>query len=351
MRVLLAPVEAAGVAAAMRTALRERGHGADIVCFAPHPFGYAHDRVADTYVKRLREGIAAPLRYDVLHFQFGTTLCEFIDAAWARLTRRPLVLMHYHGDDCRTRDAVFARQPARARVYDLRPRNDALVRRRLRLASRLCHAAVVADFELVSYLEPWFRTIYVSPAPVTLPALGAPLPPLPGEGPIVLHVPSDPLFKGTAEITAALERLAARRPLRPRIVSGIPNVEVWAEMQRADVVVDQLNSENYAIVTTEAMALGKPVLSEFDPDDLPSFARDVPVVRITPETLDAQLEAICADAERRQSLGRAGAEYVRRVHGPDRLGERLERIYAHAATGQRGVFEVLDTGIERAAKR
>jgi hypothetical protein len=349
MRVLLAPVEAAGVAAAMRSALRERGHTADIVCFAPHAFGYAHDRLADTYVKRLREGIAAPARYDVLHFQFGTTLCEYLDAAWGRLTRRPLVLMHYHGDDCRTRDAVFARHPARARVYDLRPRNDALVRRRLRLASRLCHAAVVADFELVSYLQPWFRTIYVAPAPLTLPTPGPPLPPLDGDGPILLHVPSDPRFKGTDEIAAAFERLAG--PVRPRILTGIPHTEVWAEMQRADVVVDQLHSENYAIVAAEAMALGKPVLSEFDPGDLPSFARDVPVVRITPETLDARLQEICADAGLRRSLGRAGAEFIRRVHDPDRLGERLERLYAHAATGQRGVFEVLETTIERAETR
>src|SRR4051795_5113434 len=165
MKVLLAPVEAAGVAAAMRAALRGRGHQADLVCFAPHPFGYAYDRVADGYAKRLREGVKAPLRYDVLHFQFGTTLCEYLDAAWARLVRRPLVLMHYHGDDCRTREAVFAAHPARARVYDVPPRNDALVRRRLRLASRLCDAALVADLELVSYVEPWFKTVYVAPAP------------------------------------------------------------------------------------------------------------------------------------------------------------------------------------------
>lgn len=347
MRVLFAPVEAAGVAAAMRAALRERGHRADVVCFAPHAFGYEHDRVAGTYAERAREGLAAPLRYDVLHFQFGTTLCEYLDAVWARLLRRPLVLMHYHGDDCRTREAVLSRHPARARVYGLRPRNDALVRRRLRLASRLCHAAVVADYELVSYLEPWFRTIYVAPAPLRLPTPGAPLPALAGDGPIVLHVPSDPLFKGTAEITAALDRLAQRRPLRPRIVNGITHAEVWAEMERADVVVDQLNSENYAIVATEAMALGKPVLSEFDPADLPSFSRDVPVVHVTPETLEARLEAVCADAALRRRLGRAGADFVRRVHDPARLGERLERLYAHAAERHAGVFEIRETTIER----
>jgi hypothetical protein len=346
MRVLLAPVEAAGVAAAMRAALRARGHAADIVCFAPHAFGYEHDRVASTYPQRVREGLAAPARYDVLHFQFGTTLCEYLDAAWARLLRRPLLLMHYHGDDCRLRELVFSRHPARARVYDLQPRDDALVRRRLRLASRLCHAAVVADYELVSYVEPWFRTVYVAPAPVQLPTPGPS--PAPGDGaPVVLHAPSNPRIKGTAEITAALERLAARGLLRPRILTGVAHSEVLAEMGRADVVVDQLNSENYAIVATEAMALGKPVLSEFDPADLPGFARDVPVVRITPETIDARLAEVCGDAELRRRLGRAGSDFVRRVHDPERLGERLERIYAHAAQRRAGVFEVHDTTIER----
>jgi hypothetical protein len=347
MKVLLAPVEAAGVAAAMRAALLGRGHQADMVCFAPHPFGYAYDRVADSYAKRLREGVRAPLRYDVLHFQFGTTLCEFVDAGWARAVRRPLLLMHYHGDDCRTREAVFASHPARARVYDVPPRNDTLVRRRLRLASRLCHAALVADLELVTYVRPWFRTVYVAPAPLQLPTPGPPLPSLEGEGPIVLHAPSDPLIKGTAEISAALDRLAQRRPLRARIVTGVTQRELWAEMQRADIVVDALNSENYAIVATEAMALGKPVLSEFDPGDLPSFSRDVPVVRVTPDTVEGQLEALCADADLRRRLGRAGEDFVRRVHDPARLGERLERIYAHARERRPGVFEVHDAAIER----
>jgi glycosyltransferase involved in cell wall biosynthesis len=205
----------------------------------------------------------------------------------------------------------------------------------------------VADFELVTYLEPWFKTIYVAPAPLQLPAPGPPLAALEGEGPIVLHAPSDPRFKGTVEITAAFDRLAQRRAIRPRIVTGVTQRELWAEMQRADIVVDQLHAENYAIVATEAMALGKPVLSEFDPGDLPSFARDVPVVRITPDTVEERLEALCADAGLRRRLGQAGAEYVRRVHDPARLGERLERIYAHARERREGVFEVHDGAIER----
>jgi glycosyltransferase involved in cell wall biosynthesis len=194
-------------------------------------------------------------------------------------------------------------------------------------------------------VRPHFRAVYVAPAPVTLPELTAQTEPLDGEGPIVVHAPSNPAIKGTAEIVAAMNAVATRRPLRPRVITGARHERVVAEVARADIVIDQLNSENYGILATEAMALGKPVLLEFERRSLASFAQDVPAVHVTAQTLEARLEELCADPGLRARLGQEGASFVRRVHDPSTLGRRLEQIYAHARTRRCGVFEVHADGV------
>lgn len=346
MRVLLAPIEVAGVGGALRAGLRRRGHDAELIVLQPHPFGLPHDRVVAGYRARAALGLRAPFRYDVLHYQFGTTPLELLDAAWARATRRPLLLMHYWGDDCRLPDVAAAHHPARARVYDAVPRDLRTTRRRLRLAGRLCHAALVSDLELLAHVRPFFRTVYVVPTPVELPASLAAAPPLDGDGPIVFHAPSSAVVKGTAEILAALEALAARRALRIRTVSGVPRSEVLAEAARADVVVDQLNSVTPGVFAIEAMALGRPVVLEYDPRQLAPFARDTPLVAATPATLGERVAELCDDAERRRALGEAGRRFAAQVHGADRVAAAVEHVYRHARNRPAGVFQGTAEGVQ-----
>jgi len=345
MRVLLAPIEVAGVAGALRAGLRRRGHDAQLVVLAPHPFGLPHDRVVTGYRRRAVLGLMAPFRHDVLHYQFGTTPFELVDAGWARLTRRPLLLMHYWGDDCRLPEVAAARHPARARIYDAVPRDVRTTRRRLRLAGRLCHAALVSDLELLAHVRPFFRTVYVVPTPVELPAAIPPAPPLAGEGPVVFHAPSSAVVKGTAQILAALEQLAAARPLRIRTISGVPRVEVLAEAARADVVVDQLNSATPGVFAIEAMALGRPVVLEYDPRHLAPFARETPLVAATPATLAQRVAELCDDPERRRRLGEAGRRFAAAVHDADRVAAAVEHVYAHARARPAGVFEATAEGV------
>jgi hypothetical protein len=345
MRVLLAPVEVAGVAWALRAGLRGRGHDAELLVLQAHPFGLPHDRLLGGYGRRAAVGLTAPFRYDVLHYQFGTTPFELLDAAWARATRRPLLLMHYWGDDCRLPEISSAHHPARARVHDAVPRDVRLTRRRLRLAGRLCHAALVSDLELLAHVRPFFRTVYVVPTPVELPAAIPEPEPLEGDGPVVFHAPSSAVIKGTAEILATLEQVAAARPLRIRTVTGVPRTEVLAEAARADVIVDQLNSVTPGVFAIEAMALGRPVVLEYDPRQLAPFARDTPLVAATPATLAARVAELCDDPDRRRRLGEAGRRFAREVHHADRVAAAVEHVYRHARSRPAGVFEATAEGV------
>lgn len=347
LRVLLGPENPAGVAGALRDGLRARGHRAELVVRRPHPFVLPHDRVADSAAARLREGMLAPLRYDVLHWQFGTTVLEYLDAAWAHVGGRPLQLMHYWGDDARTlgRAAQLASPRARVLEQERHGRSDRLGLRRLRLASRLCRAALVSDLELLQYVEPWFARVYVLATPLSGPQPGPPPPPLPGAEPIVLHAPSDPLRKGTGVIVPLLERLAGEGVLRSRVVSRVSRAEVLAEIARADIVVDQLTFETPGVFALEAMALGRPVLIEFRGELLSGPMRDAPLVNVTAQTLEGELRALCGDRQRRLALGREGRGYVERVHDAERVAAAVEHIYAHAPRACPGLYLATPEGV------
>ena len=347
MKVLLAPVETAGVAGALRHGLRARGHHAELWTLREHPFVNTEDRILRGYRARAAAGVRAPLHYDVLHFQFGTTLAEFVDAAWARVAGRPLMLMHYWGDDCRIRSGGGLRPAGAGAEWDAQQRaHERLLRRRLRIAGRLCHAALVSDLELAAHVGPFFRTVYVVPTPVVLPvAAVASAGELPGDGPVVFHAPSDQLIKGTAAITAAMAAAAERTPLRSRTLSGVPREAVLEELARADIVVDQLNALTSGVFALEAMALGRPVLTQFERSELAPFARDTPLVAVTAESLEDELVALVEDPARRAQLGDAGQEFVARTHDATAVAERLEALYEHARTRAPGQFEATTAGI------
>jgi hypothetical protein len=352
MRILHGPVEAAGVAGAFVHGLRARGHDAELVLMSTPPFGMSYDRLVEGYPARALEGLRAPLTHDVLHFHFNVTFCEYIDAAWGRLAGRPTMLMQFHGDDCRRREVTFAQHPERARVFDVGDRDEALVDRRLRLAGRLCHAAVVADRELLANVRPFFRTVYLVPAPVRLdlPVASDPEPLPGGTGPVVFHAPSHPQIKGTEMIARALALAGERVPLRARLRTGIPHDQVLAEVRRADIVIDQMNSVTPGIFALEGMALGKPVMCEYRPEMLGPFDRGSPLIPVSPETLTERLLALCEDQEERAAIGARGPGFVRAVHGAEAVAAALEHVYAHARRRVPGVFSATSAGIEPLAE-
>ncbi len=336
LRVALGPMDPAGTAGAYAAGLRALGADAELVTTFPHPFGFPADRVLGRG-ERIRYGATVARRRDVLHLHYGYSwLPGELDARLARRLGRT-VLMNFHGDDCRLYGLAAALFPAQAPVGDAS--GDAAVRRRTRRLSRVAHAAIVKDLELAAYVYPVFSRVFVVPSPIRPELFEAP-PALPPPGtPVVVHAPSDRRYKGTDLIVAAVAEISGRTPVELRLVENVGHEQVRAEIARATVVVDQVNAAATGVLALESMALGVPVLAEYDPDVLAPFQRPAPVVRVTPATLADELERLLGDFELRRALAEAGRRYVEAFHAPERVAAGLLRVYDHARSGPDGLFE------------
>lgn len=335
MRIVLGPADPAGTGSALAGGLRAHGHDVDVVTFIASPWGFRSDRVVGTGLGAARFALRDAPRFDVMHVMGGRSWLFYADLLAARARGR-LGLIQYNGSDCRTSDIAGALHPARARIVD--PARDRELRLHRRLGARAARAAVVQDLELVDYLRDDFARIYVAPFAIDMPAIeraretsGRTR----DQAPRVLHAPSHRAVKGSELIEAAARSV----DIELVTVSGRPHDEILAAVADADLVIDQMNAETPGVLSAEAMASGKPVISEYAEVKLASFARPCPVVAATPETLQARLLELAADPQRRRELGEAGREYATRVHAPEAAAAAAQAIYEHARGAAPGIYE------------
>lgn len=334
-RVAIGPAEVAGTSTALAEGLRSLGVDAELAFWSPLPGPFPSDRALGRPARALY-GVSAPLRRDVLHYQYGSTwLPAGVDAALGWALRRTVVVT-YHGDDCRIAETARRLDWPMAPVKD--PANDPVIRRRVARLARFSHAAVVCDLEVASYVQPFYSRVYVSPTP--LHNRTAPIRPRSADGRMrVLHAPSDERVKGTDEIRRAVDEVAERVPLELVVLSGVGHDAVREELARADVVVDQLSSTSASVFALEAMRAGVPVLSRLDQRALAPFHASLPIVSVTRDSLEQKLEEVVKDETLRRRLGEQGRAYVARYHEASQAARAILRVYAHARRGPAGVFE------------
>lgn len=144
--------------------------------------------------------------------------------------------------------------------------------------------------------------------------------------PRVVHVPSNPLVKGTAEITPIVQRLHDEGIIEYISVSGLSHAEMPAVFASADVVLDQFRLGDYGVAACEAMASGRLVVSHVAPDarqDLLSrTGRALPIVQATIGDLEQILRDVVDRRDHYRSIALRGPDFVRAVHD----GELARRV-------------------------
>jgi glycosyltransferase involved in cell wall biosynthesis len=275
-------------------------------------------------------------RFDVFHFFFdggflaGTPL-RFLEVQLLHLGGKRVVVMPYGGDVIvPTRMRSLAWRHALAADYPQILRRERQTRRQIDYFSHRADFVVGCLFH-VETLPRWdlLTTHYY---PIDTDAW-QPTPSRRGGSIRVFHSANHRSLKGTDFVIAACERLQ-REGLEIELVLAerLPNSEVHRLLIDCDVVAEQF-LHGYALAAMEAMALGKPVLSNLaDPyycevHRLHTGLDECPIVSTTPEQLVDNLRTLARDDELRRELGQSSRDYVVRHHSYEAIGRMWEMVY------------------------
>lgn len=145
--------------------------------------------------------------------------------------------------------------------------------------------------------------------------------------PLVVHIPSRTIVKGTDLIDPVLQGLAQEGLIDYRSITGLSNDEMVAAYGDADIVVDQLRIGTYGVAACEAMAAGRVVVSHVDEQVRGVVERDcgqpLPIVEATSGTLEAVVRDIAAHPARAADSAAEGPAFVRAHHDGRRSADAL----------------------------
>lgn len=278
-----------------------------------------------------REFMRVRNRYDVFHFNWGTSLLTSRSHDLHHLElpfypRRAKLFVTYNGCDARQKYPTIARAAvsACAECGNTQCESGALDQSRehgiRKMAAYADHLWAVNP-DLLHFL-PKDKSSFL-PYAVGLPGT-EPCWPRPEGALRVVHAPTNRDIKGTRHLLAAVERVNGRHPgaIELTLVEGLSHEEAVRAYAEADLVVDQLLVGWYGAFAVEAMLLGKPVMVRIEEADLPfvpaEMAHDLAksVIHAGPATVEAALAQCVADRSRLLAVARAGHAYARRWHDP-----------------------------------
>ena len=316
--------------------LRALGIEATALTFAPHPFGYQDDiclnlpsepSVWRRIAKLVKNFVNVIKRYDVIHFHFGGTLLpHYLDLPILKLLGKKMV-MNYWGSEVRLRDVASRNNPFYNALNVHVIGNDDEKVKRMKRVSHYVKVAIVADYELFSYVSPFFRQVAIVQQAIDTSKFKPVFPNPNNSDPLIVHAPSRKNVKGTSYIEEAIARLKKKYRFDFLCLHQAKNEEVKEAFKKADIIVDQLLLGTYGIVSVEAMALGKPVICYIREDLVSKYPKDLPIVNANPHTIEDALETLLVDPKLRFELGMRSRAFAERYHDSKVVAEKLVTVY------------------------
>jgi hypothetical protein len=136
--------------------------------------------------------------------------------------------------------------------------------------------------------------------------------------PVVVHVPSMGVIKGTHLIEKILIDLDCEGAISYRSSKGVPSEDMPHLIQSADIVLDQFRIGSYGVAAVEAMAAGRLVIGHITQNVreyvLEQTGLGLPILEATPDTLEKTLREVTLDLAKYKHLSDEGVFFAKSVH-------------------------------------
>ena len=147
----------------------------------------------------------------------------------------------------------------------------------------------------------------------------------------ILHIPSDPVVKGTAEVIRVFKSLSRKFPEHSfRVLPRAPREELLLEIAKADIIVDQIIIGWYGGQAVEAMAQGKIVMAFLNPAylQLVPFGKEIPIWNTNAWSFEQDLVMLIKIfPEIKDEWQKKSWEFVRKYHDDRKIAHQYLEIY------------------------
>jgi len=278
---------------------------------------------------------------DVIHWHFGTrALPKDLDLKYIAFLNKAR-LVEFWGSDIRIPEMAAADNPYLKKLlsdpnndYHISYKGSRMVQERF---ARYGFECLIPGPELVAYVQrDLFPSLFKTEAGLILSEFDPEYPDPTRRRPVVAHMPSRLMAKGTPSVLRAIEQLKARYDFEFKLIHGVPHAEALTMVRHSDIMLDQFVVGSFGIAAVEAMALGKPVLCYIKPSLLSKLPPDLPIINANQDDLVEVLGSLLEDGQRRHEIGRQSRAYVEKYHDAHPIARQLVAIYQELIKKQRG---------------
>lgn len=234
------------------------------------------------------------------------------------------MVMSFGGGDCRFTSQARLNNPYFYRSLDTV--RDTQIHAYLTSISRYIRYVATTP-ECINYVEPYFEKCHIFRQPVDLDAIRFVSPNI-DRPPILLHIPTEPLVKGTNYILDAVKKLQSEGlKFEFRYKRQLTQKEMIKEIGDCDVYIDELLCGDFGVTAVETMAAGKPTVTFIRDDLVDSHPNELPIVNANPDTIYARLKELICDPSIRYEISHASRKYAERYHKREVVVEQLVDFY------------------------
>jgi len=324
MRILHGVIEIAGQMGILSGALKRRGH-ISVGYNTFHTYLGYKEHLINTVGWELEKVSHHLINFfDIFHFHYASSLMtNYADLPLIKAKGKKMI-MHHWGNDVRFHDQARVNNPY---VYTGDSLPNEVMHQKLVSISAYIREAIVQDYEVLPYVEPYYDKVHVLPIAIELAPFVPHYPSEYKQQPLILHAPTNPAFKGTEHVERALLRLKGEFDFQYRRIENMNHQQARQLYQEADIIIDQILCGSYGLLSVESMALGKPVVAYIRGDLVSRFPADLPIVNANPDTIYEQVKRLLQQPHLRRQLGIQGRQYVERYHDSNVVAEKLIGIY------------------------